>query len=269
MENRKFCHSLGPLMQNAAFAVVIPIYLAIHLSTSPTVSSRKRSDFFADPTQFITVPYAVAIGLVLPTILLALPAPSIISHERKQLFMAIWQAFPLWTGMLQTVMSLLRQSVMDHAANDMAKKDTVGSMRTVYAFMLIVAVVTRLSTWTILDLSVILPSIFDPKIVHLLNPSAVLRPASVAPSVKMPSIAAGSLQFLQYDEMIGAFAMVVWSSALYISAMERKGLAGWAALLVKGVLIEALAGPQGFAVAVVWARDEHIFAGASTEKKNL
>ncbi|KAL8798297.1 MAG: hypothetical protein Q9182_006789 [Xanthomendoza sp. 2 TL-2023] len=211
----------------------------------------------------------MAFGLVLPTVLLALSAPSIITYERKQLFIAIWQAFPLWTGILQIVIPFARTSFLDRKAGEKAEKYTINSMRTIYACMLAVAVVTQISTCTIIGLSVLFPIILAPEFVRLLKPSMVLRPVSVSPAVKMPSIAAGALQLLQYDEMLGAFAMVVWSSALYINAMERRSLASWATLFVKGVVIGALAGPQGFAVAAIWARDECIFTNLDIDKKSI
>lgn len=85
----------------------------------------------------------------------------------------------------------------------------------------------------------------------------------------MPSILGGALLFLQFDEMIGATAVICWSSALYINASTEKGFLRWLLLFVKGILIEALAGPAGFAVAAVWARDEMIFAMYELDKKSL
>ncbi|KAL8767078.1 MAG: hypothetical protein Q9209_006305 [Squamulea sp. 1 TL-2023] len=256
-------------MQNVAFAVVAPIYFAIHLSTSPTVSSRKQSDYLPDPSTLRSIPYSVTIGFILPTILLALPAPSVVSYETKQLFMAIWQAFPLWVGALQLMVPLIGSRLIQTVTVKRTHKDTIGSMRTVYAMMLVIAIITRLSTWTMSICAFLLPDIFAPEVGQLLKPAIVFFPAAGTPLVKMPSIAAGALLFLQYDEMIGAAAMVLWGAILYVSAMDRKGPAGWALLVTKGVVIEALAGPQGFAVAAIWARDEIIFAGENEESKRL
>ncbi|KAI4129920.1 MAG: hypothetical protein LQ338_002005 [Usnochroma carphineum] len=191
---------------------------------------------------------------------MALPAPSIVTYEKKQVFMAIWQAFPLWVGILQEIIPSVQRALTGNTAVMKTKKQIVDSMRTVYAIMLTAAVVTRISTWTILDTAVLFPSIFAPDVAHTLTPSAVLKPMGVTPSVKMPSIATGALQFLQYDEMVGAAAIVLWSSALYINQIQKKSLGEWVSLVVKGIVIEALAGPHGLAVAAVWARDEIIFA---------
>lgn len=256
-------------MQLGTFATVAPIYFAIHLSTSPTVWSRKRSDFLVNSSKLHSIPYSVAIAFVLPAMLLALPAPAVIDYETKQLFMAIWQVFPITGGILQIVVPTVRSWLIDRVGVEETNKHSIDHMRTVYAIMLVVASVTRISTWTISLSAVFFPGIFVSGVSSLLKPSSVFLPAAFTSSVKMPSIAAGAFQLLQYDDIIGAATMVLWSATLYIIAMERKGLIGWASLVVKGVVIEALVGPLGFAVAAVWARDEIISACDDKEKKTL
>ncbi|KAI4260973.1 MAG: hypothetical protein L6R42_003822 [Xanthoria sp. 1 TBL-2021] len=259
----------GLAMQLGTFATVAPIYLAIHLSTSPTVWSRKRSDFLVNSSKLHSIPFSVAIAFVLPATLLALPAPSVIDYETKQLFMAIWQVFPITGGILQLVVPTVRSWLIDKVVVEETNKHSIDHMRTVYAIMLVVASVTRISTWTISLSAVYFPGIFVSGASSLLKPSSVFLPAAFTSSVKMPSIASSANQLLQYDDIIGAVAMVLWSATLYIIAMERKGPTGWASLVVKGVVIEALAGPLGFAAAAVWARDEIISASDDKEKKTL
>lgn len=258
----------------AAFTVVVPLYFVIHLSTSPTVTSREQSDFlpkFASPIDVTSLPYSVALGFILPSIAMALPAASVVSYERKQLFIALWQVFPIWIGILQQIIPSLRRYFLHIApvGYEWTKKRTFGSMRTTYGLMLTVAIVTRVSAWTISVSSILFPSIFAPEVINSLTPSAVFKPAGVSASVKMPSIAAGSLQFLQYDEMVGGAAIVVWSVALYLNSVKKKTMGDWVSLVVKSTGIAAVAGPQGLAVAAVWARDENIFADDHTERKNM
>lgn len=221
------------------------------------------------PHKLMCIPYSVALGLIAPTVAVALPAPSIMTYERKQMLIAIWQAFPAWVGILQQILPLVANGFTNKVAVADAKTHTLSKMRIIYLLMLALAVVVRVSAWTISISAVLFPSIFAPDVVQLLTPSAVFRPRAATPTVKMPSIAAASLQLLQYDEMVGAAAMVMWSAALYINTSERKGLGDWLSLIVKGIGIEALAGPHGFAVAAVWARDEIIFADDNTQKKDV
>ncbi|KAL8658587.1 MAG: hypothetical protein Q9202_007516 [Teloschistes flavicans] len=258
----------GFAFQNADFAVIIPLFCAAHLATSPTISFRKQRDFLLDQMKLTSLPYSMAIGLLLPTIAAALHAPSVVSHERKQTLMAIWQAFPIWVGVSQWSIASVRSLLGNKSSTGKPQISTVKSMRTIYAILLTFAVVTRISTWAVSISATLFPSLFAPDIVSSLTPSAVFKPLSASPSVKVPSIAAGSLQLLQYDEMVGAAAMVVWSTALYLSASGRKEPGEWMSLIAKGVAIEALAGPQGFAVVAIWARDEKILAKENDEKKD-
>ncbi len=259
----------GLVFQIVTFAVVAPIYFAVHLLTSPTFSFGRQWDFLPHPAKLQSIPYSIAIGFVTPTILAALPAPSVISYEKKQLFIAIWQAFPLWVGICQIVLPVLRSLFIDDVTPKRTNKQIIDSMRRIYATMLVVAIVTRISTWTISISAILFPGIFAPEVGNLLKPSNVFGPAAATPSVKMPSLAAGSFQLLQYDEMIGGAAMVLWSASLYTNAIGSKGLADWAWLAMKGIVILALAGPQGLAVAAVWARDEIIFASDNQKTKSL
>ncbi|KAL8860627.1 MAG: hypothetical protein Q9178_002980 [Gyalolechia marmorata] len=231
--------------------------------------SFKLSDFLPHPAKLQSIPYSITIGFVTPTILMALPAPSVISYEKKQLFIAIWQAFPLWVGICQIGIPVLRSLFIDDVTPKRTNTQIIDSMRRIYATMLVVAVVTRISSWTISISAILFPGIFAPEVGSLLKPSKVFGPAAATPSVKMPSLAAGSFQLLQYDEMIGGTAMVLWSASLYSNAIGSKGLADWASLAMKGIVILALAGPQGLAVAAVWARDEIIFASHNQKEKSL
>ncbi|KAL8670248.1 MAG: hypothetical protein Q9168_005200 [Polycauliona sp. 1 TL-2023] len=258
----------GMGMQLVTFAVVAPVYFAIHLSTSPTVSSRKWSDLRINSPQLQTIPYSVALGYILPAILLALPAPSVIGYDAKQLFMAVWQVFPLTVGFLQLAAPSVRSwFIVKVSANEKTDNRTVIPMRKIYALMLAIAVVGQVSSWTISISAVFFPRIFTSEMSGLLKPSSVFLPPAVTPAVKMPSIAAASSQLLQYDEIVGSAAMVLWSAALYINAMDRTRRVGWVSLMMKGAAIGTLAGPLGLAVAAVWARDEMIFARDNESKK--
>lgn len=246
----------GLLIQYLSYAVVIPIFLAIHLSTSLSVAARNSSDLLADSNRLNTIPFSVALGFFLPGALMSLPAPSMVSYEVKQSFIALWQPFPLWIGILQEIFPFLTSWLTTSRLTEQPKQRTIRGMRQLYTILLIAAGFWRISTLTLCFSSLLFPGLVS----HQFSPSAVFTPGAWTPAAKMPSILGGALLFLQFDEMIGATAVICWSSTLYINASAEKGFWEWLSLLVKGIIIEALAGPAGFAVAAVWARDETIFA---------
>lgn len=127
----------GILIQNVAFDVIIPIYLLIHLSTSPTVSSNDPNDFHIDLPNLSTIPFSMAIGYILPTILAALPSPSVISFDHTQTFLAIWQFFPLWVQLLQYTLPYLTavfQPLPLLRNSNLSRHAALGPSRVVYIF---------------------------------------------------------------------------------------------------------------------------------------
>ena len=91
----------------------------------------------------------------------------------------------------------------------------------------------------------------------------VLR-SPLPPVQHIASIADGVLNFVQWDLLIGSVSVLVWAVTLRVKAQGR-GFEGfeWIEGLVKVMALVCLSGPVGAAVAVVWERDEHVFARAT------
>lgn len=263
----------GLMVQTMAYAVIIPIYLIIHLSTSPTVVPNHVSDFDIDLPNIASIPLAMFVGYLLPTILMSLPAPSILGFGQKQTLMAIWQAFPLWVAILQQILPLIMLGFID--ATKKSPKSQVplqscsmGVLRTLYIGLLIIAGVSQISTATLLVTSKWFPDLFAPKYADVFNLSNVFLPVAISASTKMPSIGSGTLLLLQFDEYIGSTSMALWTSVLYLQAYGmRGGLRAFARNAAWCVGLIALTGPIGYAVACIWARDEIVFAKVEEQTK--
>ena len=232
--------------------------------TSPTVRARNPSDFLVEPSQIVALLFSVAIGFVVPSVLTSLPAPSVISSDTKQIYMTIFQMFPIWVCLLQVVLPITWKSFVGSNPKK-SKTLAVSYLRLLYIVSLMVAGITWISTWTLSIGSVLFPGLVSSQ----LAPSAVFTPIAWSPTTKMPSIAAGALLFLQCDEMVSAIELLVWSLALYSNVSQSKTFLGRLSMFVKAMVILVNVGPFGLAVAAVWARDEVIFADYAAEKKDL
>ncbi|MCJ1469009.1 hypothetical protein MMC07_007641 [Pseudocyphellaria aurata] len=265
----------GILMQNYAFDVIIPLYLLLHLSTSPTVSSNDPNDFHIDLFNLSSIPFSMAIGLILPTVLAALPSPSIISFDRKQSFMAIWQMFPLWVQLLQLALPFLFKtfysSLSRKPPSSGPRRQGIGALRFAYIFMLTIAASTHIATLTLLFTSKFFPALFATPFIGVFNPANVFWPVTMSASHQMSSIGSGAMLVIQYDEIIGSVAVVLWALFLLTTALQRfssqVGVAGsttaaWA-VIFDFVTFTALVGPLGYAVIAMWSRDELIFASGA------
>ena len=238
----------------------------VYLSTSPLISSRHVNNFLVDVPNVMGVAIAMTLGFVLPTVLMSLPAPSIVNHDLKQWLMTVWQFFPVWVSMIQGIVSYLLSKFREPSGATTTHK--LRSMRVLYAGLLTVAGIGQVSTMTLVATSKFFPGLFAPEFVGVFDFSSVFLPAAITPSTKMPSIGAGALLLFQYDQAIGSTSMVLWSTVLFINTYRNGAIRQNGALMILGgIILMALTGPLGYATACIWARDELIIADAGIEGK--
>lgn len=232
-----------------SFALLMPIHLAIHLSTSPTVTSRKADDFAVKAPQLLSIPLSFVIGFLVPAVALALPAPSILSYSQKQSWIAAWQVFPIWMEISQQILSfvipkLSSSSSTKRQSQRYSSLDTIRALRVVYVFALVVVGVTHITTFAISITSKLFPAIFTPEFRGVLDPTKVSLPASPFPLKKITSLGKGAFQLLQYDEICGSAALLVWSAALLVKKYNEIQCFGF------GAALKMLAATVGLTVSI-------------------
>ena len=256
---------LGILMQNAAYAVIVPIYLIIYLSTSPLVSSDHAPDFLIHSADVAAIPLAIVLGYGVPAVMMSLPAPSIIDFQQKQTWMAIWQVFPLWVAGFQAILSSLISRV---DSSQQSIKRIMTSLRFLYLGLLIVAAIGQLSTITLMSTSSWFPDLFATGFRGVFDLKNVFLPVAATPSVKMPSIGAGLHLLLQYDQLIGSTSMLIFATVVYALQYQRSEKStSITTHILYAVFVTLLSGPLGYAVACIWARDELVVAKVEDDDK--
>lgn len=249
---------------------MLPIYLAIYLSTSPLVSSKSASNLLVETNHVIAIFPALLMGYILPSILMSLPAPSVLSYERKQTYMAIWQMFPIWVSMVQAVLPYAMSKPVNTSSTKSFGSQELHTMRILYVGLLIIAGFGQAATATLLATSTFFPNLFALEFKGAFNPSKVFLPAAVSPSIKMPSIGCGANLLLQYDELIGSGAMVLWSITLFMIVYRKsRSDQSEASLIAYGIMAMFLTGPLGYATACIWARDELLISEAEGNDKKV
>jgi hypothetical protein len=256
------------LMQNLGFALVTPIWLHIHLAHSPIATS---DDVTAsalasnNPLPLATLPIGIMIAFFLPNVLMSLPAPTVIDYETKQLYCAASQFWPLILAIVQVALTLTISAVRSgpQALTEHEKKrKSLENLRICYAFALISATLPHLTAVGVPLLAQLFPALFNPAYLPQLLPSRVFRPAFPwQPVAKIASLSGGVLQFLQWDLFTGSTAVLVWALALRVQAQGRKfWLYEYVGAALRAAALNAVCGPCGVAVAVMWERDELVFA---------
>ena len=268
---------VGFIFQNITFAVTVPLWLFEHIITSPVAKSfpgsHASSALLVPSLDLKILPLTIVLGYIVPSLLMALPTPSMTSSTEHQQYIALWQLFPIWCVIIHTSLRFICNMVGGSSSKD-GPQTALGtsylrSAKEVYTFIISLCVTTHLPVLVL----AILPSSAFPEIWPILrNLSAHSFPSIFIPYLptfahQVPSIAAGVHAFLQWDLYIGFTAMLLWgiflnrNAKLEASLPSYKGLdAGkaettWGSLLGKVTLWMLLAGPGGALALLLWERD--------------
>ncbi|OBT81271.1 hypothetical protein VE02_10384 [Pseudogymnoascus sp. 03VT05] len=162
---------LGILVFNWAHPVITPIYLSLHLLTSPTASLPTRSNVIIDSTDLLALPLSFIIAYALPITLLSVP-PSVFGMVFRQTIMAWYQQWNLYIGLTHFMLAFALRRLLSTFQSDSAstlsprsihKEEFTKSSRllhTAYIFAFIMGSITYLTTMTISCTASIWPSLF-------------------------------------------------------------------------------------------------------------
>ncbi|KMP01304.1 hypothetical protein CISG_05043 [Coccidioides immitis RMSCC 3703] len=251
----------GIMCQLCTFGVVMPIYVTLHLFTSPASfnPNRENTDFpFFRVNTFL---WSISNGYILPTILMAFPNMSKGLLPSKQHAIAFWQPWPIYISLIQYVLSKFSIicSCFGPQSNNITSRQTKtrNGLRRIYAFAFSCAAIPHLASWTISLAAWVFPTLFSPKTASTLAPRNVFVNQFPWSSARPESLGVGTLWFLQWDHLIGAIVALVWTAILYAAAhIEcRIPISGFK-LMLKVVTFCVVAGIAGAAVELMWERDE-------------
>lgn len=260
-------------MQNFVMALISPLYLFVHVSTSPTTRSTDPGLFFVKTVDIASIMISLILTYILPSILVALPTPSILSFNQKQIILAIWQMFPVWAELLYQGASLLLSKVLsqENALTITGRRNTawMGALRSLYIFLISIAGLTHIATMTLVATSKWFPHLFAIEYRGVFNPSKVFWPVAASTSIKLPSLISGTTLLLQYDEIISSLAILLWALFLFARVMSQKKKFETPYIFIFDfITLTALLGPLGYAAICVWARDELIFEDQKEREAN-
>ncbi len=198
---------------------------------------------------------------------MALPVPSRYSpdYATKQSYIGLVQFWPLLLAVSQFLLPIII-SAGSSGVQALSERDkqikSLRYLRRCYAFALFVASIAHLIAIGIPLLAHIFPAMFNPTYLPQLELSNMFIPISPLPPVQpMTNIADSVMHFLQWDLLTGSAAVLVWTIALRVQAQERSFWAyEWVEGLVKVAGLTVVSGPIGAAVAIMWDRDELVFA---------
>lgn len=243
-----------------------PLYLALHLLTSPTAVAPTREGILVDPIDLIALPASFVIGYIVPIILIALPAPSVVTTIFKHTAMAWYQQWNLFISVSHFIFACALRRW--YPASKFPSYRTLICYGYIFAFAL-----TAIPHWTVMVLSCtasLWPSLFVNDISDLLRPSNMLIPKSPWSGVTDVSLSEGFRWVIQWDYLIGTAAMLAWAATMYARARKLHTRHGYSALgiLMTIIIYSLLGGPMGAAVGLMWERDKIVLSRADERKNN-
>lgn len=270
--------TVGFIFQNITFAVAVPLYLALHLLTSPVASlgssdrNAARRALFVYLWDLAVLTSAVTLGFIAPTLLMALRDPMGHDAATHYKWIAIWQLFPVWTAVAQWVAHRAGYYLLGSMVprDDDGRPTTPGvafsvAVSGVYEFVLTLCVATQLPVLTLVALPSparsFLASAF-PALAPILEQVTFARTFVPNPPGAPPSpgldyapgeLAAPVVDFLQWDFYVGSVPLLLWAVYLHQTTVRNPGPV---ALLRKIGYWFVVGGPVAATAALLWERDE-------------
>jgi hypothetical protein len=239
----------------------MPIYYAINLWTAPSGSPTKsslRSDLFVNPSQVTKLPYAIVIGLIIPTILMALPSPEWITPSQHNASIALWQFYPLWIAISHYILSLLAPPTSQAIAS------SIKSLRRLYAFSIALSTITHVAVLAISLNAEFASRRFSLGAATSFHPSQIFFPMTPF-AVKDVSLREGCLHLLQYDLYFACGSSLIWALVQWDYVSPGKKLER----LLKYLVLSLLCGPGSAALMAIWGRDEAVLGSGGEKEQKL
>ncbi|KIX03738.1 uncharacterized protein Z518_07291 [Rhinocladiella mackenziei CBS 650.93] len=254
------------------YACVAPLWFALHLWLSPTAVDPKDHQLTVGvPVKLAIAPISILVGFGLPSLLMCLPAPTVVSFETKQTWTGIQQGWPIWIGITQFVLSTLAMT-LDQRASTLTESDkkakTIKYLRQAYVFAIMSSTGSHLTALSLSLLAYAFPVLFSSTYLPQLQPHRIFIPVVPFGPHRVTVLADGALWFLQWDIVVGAASTLLWGLTLRVAAKYEKSSPIQIVIgSIKIAIITAVLGPCGTAAVAVWGRDELVFRRSSTESK--
>ncbi|KAH9477175.1 Epoxide hydrolase ascI [Psilocybe cubensis] len=253
----------GLAWQNLPWGFVQPVYNLVHVLGARYSEDPTPMTITGTTDAIGSIPGAVVVGYILPSVIMCIPSPQYLSHDTHQALVFAWQLFPLWIWAAHTFITQLTPRS--------TWSNPIKALRNTYTFALLVACLSHLSI-----VALVLALIYGPADVqkHLRdtlppsflpsNPALVFTLFKPFGKAQVSELAVGVLSLLQYDTVFAGFSALLWATHLLCSRRKNNDVLN--VVLGGGILI-LLFGPCGAALATVWKRDEEVFAEAARARK--
>lgn len=257
---------MGFIFQRATYTICVPTWLIIHLLTSPISSSAvTAADLSVDAADLWSLPLDLIAAYVVPTIMIALPAPGLVSASFHYTWNVIWQFFPALQSLYHWVCTRL-----------VAPTRNVPQVttKTIYRLVLGVSILSQLAIYAhVLASTTPAATHWARTLGQILLPYWAWNSPVVGPEATQVAGVQGLADlvklFLQWDIYSGCVALVVWACHVYLVAVPGK--TSKRLHVLGGVLQVAfyllLGGPAAVAAKLLSERDDALLLGGGKKQQ--
>lgn len=260
---------LGLTAQVLTFAFATPLYAFLHLVTAATASNPTPSNMRIPHGVLKALPHVFTVGMFIPSMLMIVPLSETVTHDLKQIFIAIWQPWPAYVAILLVAANVVVSPFFTDKDTPANNRRIQSSLRYVYAFAFANTTIAHLISLVVSLATVAVPQIFQKKYLQSLHPLSVFETPLpwATPALKVATVGQGVQAFLRWDYIIGSAGVLVWAVSLYRSAHRATGTeVRLVDLLTKVVALSVLCSPTGAAVELMWEREELFLRDVRGEK---
>ncbi|KAI0969226.1 hypothetical protein F4678DRAFT_439771 [Xylaria arbuscula] len=284
--------TVGIVFQNLTWTFTVPLYLALHLLTSPTAKLRNgdgdgaRRSLFVYLWDLALLPMSVTLTFIVPAIFMSMPRLLDQSAATHYKWIAVWQPFPAFTvaglGFLHYACYYALGSLRPVDEENEPTTNGHGYMvavRGVYEFALALCGTTHLP----IVLLTLMPAAGREFLSHAFPYYApvfrglsfadtfVPRPWYAPPSVNPAAYRSGELgvlaqHFLHYDFYVGTAPLLVWALYLHQRTVKNPDLGK---ALLRAAFWFLIGGPAAAVVILLWDRDAVTEEGEEELKKKI
>ncbi|KAF1729824.1 Aflatrem synthesis protein A [Beauveria bassiana] len=271
---------LGLVAQTLTWAFATPVYGFLHLLTSASASVPSRANMHIPYAVLQALPLVFLVGNAVPSLAMILPLSlSWNTPAVKQLLIAAWQPWPVYTAFGLTAAHLLLGGVLTagDSPSPAGRKKSAAALRFIYAIAFANAAVSHLVALTVTVGAALAPAIFDPDYAVSLHPTKVLEtilPWAANPVAQIQTLGDGATILLRWDYVLGTTSLLLWASVLHARAYKHyEGkCVDVVSFLAKIATLYVVVGPAGAAVELMWEREEFALQtedkALTTKKKN-
>lgn len=245
----------------AGHGVVFPVYFALGLNAEPQKGEEEDMAltnliFIERLRRYMTLSY------ILPTVLMLLPAPKLISFDLKQQSIAVFQITYILLAANVIATWLWHRQDSKHVSQ--SQVTLAAKQRSTYKFALALSAVTHIvavipSLAVTLGLPPFYPDDGYADFPSLFFPPLRWTPSSVSDSVFRP---------LQWDHLWASLSVLLWGIALHVQCMQRvKKAVSYSRLLVKVAVLSVIIGAPGAAAVLLLERNGMMVKQGSDQEK--